>query len=144
MLDDPALVAELAGLDGADVTDAERRASLMPEHPAYVIYTSGSTGRPKGVAVPHGAVGNFLAAMGGRLLLGVGDRLLAVTTVAFDIHVLELYVPLLAGAGVVLADATAVRDPAVLAKLITDSRATVMQATPTLWHALLSDARTGR
>ena len=55
MLDDPALVEELAGLDGADVTDAERPAALLGQHPAYVIYTSGSTGRPKGVTVPHGA-----------------------------------------------------------------------------------------
>ena len=52
-LDDPALAVELAGLDGRDVTDSERSATLAPDHSVYVIYTSGSTGRPKGVMVAH-------------------------------------------------------------------------------------------
>ena len=137
-LDDLALTAELAGLDGTDVTDAERLIALSVQHPAYVIYTSGSTGRPKGVVVPHGAVGNFFAAMGRRLSLGAGDRLLRSPRWPSISMSWSCTAPLLAGAGVVVADRAAVRDPAVLARLIIDSRATVMQATPTLWHALLS------
>src|SRR5690606_17643475 len=61
-----------------------------PESPAYVIYTSGSTGRPKGVQVPHRAVSNFIASMQVEPGLDGDDRLLAVTTLSFDIAVLEL------------------------------------------------------
>jgi amino acid adenylation domain-containing protein len=109
-----------------------------PGHPAYVIYTSGSTGRPKGVTVTHGGVAGFLAAMARLFPMGAGDRMLAVTTVSFDIHVLELYLPLLAGAGVVVAGREEVRDPGVLAGVIARSGATIMQATPALWQALLA------
>ncbi|MFF4218479.1 amino acid adenylation domain-containing protein [Streptomyces nondiastaticus] len=145
VLDDPRTVAELAALDGAALSAGELRGQPLPAHPAYVIYTSGSTGRPKGVAVPHRAVTNFVCATAGRLALDAGDRLLAVTTVAFDIHVLELYVPLLAGAGVVVAGRPAVRDPRALAQLIDRSGVTIMQATPTLWQALLAEhAETAR
>ncbi|MGW6462065.1 AMP-binding protein, partial [Streptomyces sp. NPDC055078] len=55
LLDDP----RLAALDGGDLTDADRRAPLVPGHPAYVIHTSGSTGRPKGVVVTHESVGRL-------------------------------------------------------------------------------------
>ncbi|WP_229791801.1 non-ribosomal peptide synthase/polyketide synthase [Micromonospora fulviviridis] len=130
LLDDPATVAELAEAGPAPA------AAPRPEHPAYVIYTSGSTGRPKGVVVPHGALANFLAAMAATTPLTPADRLLAVTTVAFDIHVLELYLPLLAGAAVVLADEAVVRDPAAAAALIRRAGVTVAQATPAWWHAL--------
>ncbi|WP_414945499.1 amino acid adenylation domain-containing protein, partial [Amycolatopsis sp. cmx-11-32] len=138
VVDDPRVVAELAALDDGDLTTAERHGPLLPGHPAYVIYTSGSTGRPKGVVVPHGAMANFVAAMSVRFPMGTADRLLAVTTVSFDIHVLELYVPLLAGAGVVLAEDAAVRDPAAVAELIHRFGVTTMQATPALWQALLT------
>ncbi|GAA2268475.1 hypothetical protein GCM10010430_62240 [Kitasatospora cystarginea] len=133
--------AALAEYAAEDLSDGDRRAALRPEHPAYVIYTSGSTGTPKGVVVPHRALANFLAAMAELVPMSPADRLLAVTTVAFDIHVLELYLPLLAGAGVVVADRDEVRDPALLAALLRRSRATLMQATPTLWQALLSEHR---
>ncbi|MFE5039437.1 AMP-binding protein, partial [Streptomyces sp. NPDC056683] len=63
VLDDPASGAELATLDGAPVTDAERGGALLPTHPAYLIFTSGSTGRPKGVVVAHEGVVNRLAWM---------------------------------------------------------------------------------
>ena len=83
---------------------------LDPRHPAYVIYTSGSTGTPKGVVVEHGALSNFLSAMRERIPLGGSDRVVAVTTVGFDIAALELYLPLIAGAGVVLAARPTVQD----------------------------------
>ncbi|MFD3514398.1 amino acid adenylation domain-containing protein [Streptomyces sp. NPDC058657] len=106
------------------------------DHVAYVIYTSGSTGRPKGVAVPGGALVNFLTAMQDRFSLTPADRLVAVTTVGFDIAGLELFLPLLHGARVVLADKDTVRDTGALAALLTTSHATIAQATPSLWHAL--------
>ncbi|MGJ7485537.1 amino acid adenylation domain-containing protein [Variovorax sp. LT2P21] len=108
-----------------------------PLDAAYMIYTSGSTGQPKGVAVPHRAVVNFLASMARTPGLAADDRLVAVTTLSFDIAVLELLLPLAVGARVVLADAAQVHDPHALRDLIARERATVMQATPTLWRMLL-------
>ncbi|MFD0552535.1 amino acid adenylation domain-containing protein [Streptomyces rectiviolaceus] len=133
-------------LDASETADALAEASTsdLPAAPAltnsaYVIYTSGSTGRPKGVVVPQAPLVNFLVAMRDRFALGAGDRLGAVTTVGFDIAGLELFVPLLSGAAVVVADRETVRDPAALARLVAAQDVTVMQATPSLWRALLAE-----
>ena len=109
-----------------------------PDDLAYVIYTSGSTGRPKGVQIPHRAVVNFLSSMRDRPGLDAGDVLLAVTTLSFDIAVLELYLPLIAGARVVIAGSDVAADGAQLAELLETSGATVMQATPATWSMLLA------
>jgi amino acid adenylation domain-containing protein len=129
---------ELAGYPDTDPTDADRVRPSLPTQPAYVIYTSGSTGRPKGVVVPRGPLLNFLASMRELVPLGPADRLLAVTTIAFDIAALEMYLPLLCGAAVVVAAKEVVPDPAALTRLRTESGATVMQATPSLWQALVT------
>ncbi|MEU3603540.1 amino acid adenylation domain-containing protein, partial [Streptomyces sp. NPDC006798] len=139
VLDAPDTLAELAALPDGPVGDGDRLAPLSGDHPAYVIHTSGSTGRPKGVVVPHAALAAFLDTQTGALDLEPGDRLVAVTTVSFDIHVLELHTPLLHGAAVVLADRDTVRAPAALAALIDTHRPAVVQATPSLWQALLAD-----
>src|SRR5262249_6464853 len=104
---------------------------------AYVIYTSGSTGLPKGVAVPHSAVSNLLAAMEREPGLGPADRLVAVTTLSFDISVLELFLPLVVGAEVIIAGEDHSRDAGLLAQLLGDANATTLQATPTTWRMLL-------
>lgn len=111
--------------------------SASPEDPAYVIYTSGSTGRPKGVVVPHRSVSNFLASMRSQPGLSEHDRLLAVTTLSFDIAVLELLLPLSVGAEVVLADRETAGDGNALRRLIESSDATVMQGTPSSWRLLI-------
>jgi len=85
---------------------------------AYVIYTSGSTGQPKGIAITHHNVANFLAAMQNEPGLRQSDKLLAVTTISFDIAVLELYLPLVSGASVLIASDDDVTDPAALTKLM--------------------------
>jgi amino acid adenylation domain-containing protein len=103
----------------------------------YVIYTSGSTGKPKGVVLPQNAVCNFLASMRREPGLLASDRLMAVTTLSFDIAVLELYLPLTVGARVVLAQREDAMDGEVLARMINDQGINVMQATPTSWHMLL-------
>ena len=103
-------VAAVAGCAGGDVADGERLGRLVVDGLAYVIYTSGSTGRPKGVGVSHRGLVNFLGAASGFASLGAGDRLLAVTTVAFDIAALELLGPLVCGAAVVVAGSAVVRD----------------------------------
>jgi amino acid adenylation domain-containing protein len=104
---------------------------------AYAIYTSGSTGRPKGVMVTHGAAVNFLHAVRERPGISPDDALLAVTTLAFDIALLELLLPLSVGARVVLADRETAADPVALADLLAASGATVMQATPATWKMLV-------
>ncbi|MFE5098145.1 amino acid adenylation domain-containing protein, partial [Streptomyces sp. NPDC056638] len=141
VLDDPVVVAELAGLEGGALSGGLR--GLSSWNAAYVVYTSGSTGRPKGVVVEHRSLVNFLAGMQERVGLGGGDRLLAVTTVGFDIAGLELFLPLLCGARVVLASRDEVRDPGVLRGLLVSSGATVVQATPSLWQAVVSEAGDG-
>ncbi|MEZ7154950.1 non-ribosomal peptide synthase/polyketide synthase [Streptomyces sp. MAD19A] len=137
----PVLVLDEAWLAGPGSTEPGTAAlpAVLPSLPAYVIYTSGSTGRPKGVVVGHAALVNLLGSFGESLALRPDDRLLAVTTVGFDIAALELYVPLLAGASVVLADQDTVRDPRALAALARDAGVSVMQATPSLWHAVLDE-----
>jgi amino acid adenylation domain-containing protein len=110
---------------------------VRPQDPAYVIYTSGSTGTPKGVVVPHGALANFLHSMAQEPGLTEADRLVAVTTLSFDIAVLELLLPLTVGAEVVLAERDAVIDGQALRALLERSAATVMQATPSTWRMLV-------
>ncbi len=112
-----------------------------PEGIVYVLYTSGSTGRPKGVQVTHRNLANFLRAMQAELQPKVTDRYLSVTTLIFDIAALELYLPLTAGARVILAGSDAVHHPLMLARLIRRSGATHMQATPSLWRILVSNSQ---
>ncbi|GAA2091419.1 hypothetical protein GCM10009759_15990 [Kitasatospora saccharophila] len=140
LLDDPVAEAERALLPDHELTDAERGAPLDAALPAYVIYTSGSTGRPKGVVVPHGAFVNLVDDMCRRLEVTEDDRFLAVTTFGFDIAMLELFVPQLAGARLLLADRATAVDPAALAAAVTTGRATLMQATPSHWQALVATA----
>ncbi len=108
-----------------------------PENPAYVIYTSGSTGRPKGVAVRHRGAVNFLTSMAARPGLDSADVMLAVTTIAFDIHVLELLLPLAVGARIELVSRDVAGDGLRLAARLAGSGATAMQATPATWRLLL-------
>jgi amino acid adenylation domain-containing protein len=115
-----------------------RSQGLAPSHLAYVIYTSGSTGQPKGVMVPHQAVVNFLASMAQKPGLAAHDKVLAVTSLSFDIAGLELYLPLSVGACIELASREVAHDGAALARLIDTSGATVMQATPATWRLLLA------
>ncbi|MBI3434538.1 MAG: amino acid adenylation domain-containing protein, partial [Proteobacteria bacterium] len=104
---------------------------------AYLIHTSGSTGGPLGVEVRRRAVSNFLAAMALELPVSADDTLLAVTTIGFDIAVLELLLPLTLGARVVIADEETARDGRRLAARLAKGDITVMQATPATWQMLI-------
>ncbi|MBB4276901.1 non-ribosomal peptide synthetase/type I polyketide synthase [Rhizobium mongolense] len=108
-----------------------------PEAPAYVIFTSGSTGAPKGVEVSHRALTNFLVSMAKEPGFSATDTIVAVTTISFDIAGLELYLPLVTGGKVVIADRQQVQDGFALVDLIGRSGATALQATPTLWQMLV-------
>jgi len=103
---------------------------------AYVIFTSGSTGHPKGVAIERGAIANLLASFRRSLRLGPGDRFAAVTTLSFDIALLELALPPLCGADLVIATPEEAREPVRLRSLIKQAGVTAMQATPQTWRLL--------
>jgi amino acid adenylation domain-containing protein len=137
-------------MDGADVAladasrpDRDTRAAT-PVDVAYVIFTSGSTGRPKGVRVPHRALSNFLTSTQRVPGIVPDDRVLAVTTLSFDIAFMELMLPLTSGAEVVIAGQDDVRDGAQLCRLLEECEATMMQATPTGWRLLLEAGWRGR
>jgi amino acid adenylation domain-containing protein len=117
--------------------DHNPKPSVRSENLAYVIYTSGSTGHPKGVQVSHRSVVNCLCALGDRIGLSAQDIWLGVTTISFDIAALEIFLPLITGAKVVLASRTESLDGIELSKRLKSCGATVMQATPTSWNMLL-------
>jgi amino acid adenylation domain-containing protein len=103
---------------------------------AYLIYTSGSTGQPKGVQIEHRSVVNCLSSIGTQISLAPHDSWLAVTTISFDIAALELYLPLISGAKLILANRDESIDAVQLLARIRASGATVIQATPSMWKLL--------
>jgi non-ribosomal peptide synthetase component F len=133
-----ALDRDWAAITGTPASRADAGATEVgAENLAYVIYTSGSTGRPKGVEISHGALVNFLASMARTPGLAASDALLAVTTLSFDIAGLELYLPLVCGARVVLVPREVAQAGEELLDRLQRSGATVMQATPATWRLLL-------
>ncbi len=108
-----------------------------PNNLAYVIYTSGSTGKPKGVMVPHGGVVNVLVDLASKTELSAQDTLVAITTIGFDIAGLELYMPLIKGAHIIIAEPRHMLDGEALASLLNDTEATMLQATPATWRLLI-------
>ncbi len=115
-----------------------------PDDLAYMIYTSGSTGKPKGVMIPRQALTNFLFSMAERPGIRTRDVLLAVTTISFDISILELLLPLTAGAHTVIATREESVDPKELVRLLERHGITVMQATPTTWRMLVETGWSGK
>jgi amino acid adenylation domain-containing protein/FkbM family methyltransferase len=129
---------EIATRDAANLPCA-----TSPDNLAYVIFTSGSTGRPKGVAVTHRSLVNLLESMGEMPGLKESDVLLSITTLSFDIAALELYLPLIKGAQVVLASRDDSLDGRSLMARLESSGATVMQATPATWRLLIDSGWVG-
>ncbi len=128
------LDADRPQIDAEDPEKLERCAT--PASLAYVIYTSGSTGKPKGVQIEHSALVNFLHSMKERPGLSSKDRLLAVTSLSFDIAGLELWLPLTVGAHVEVTVEAEVMDGKSLSRKIVESGITVVQATPSTFQLL--------
>ncbi|GAB3542052.1 non-ribosomal peptide synthetase [Spirosoma fluminis] len=105
---------------------------------AYILYTSGSTGKPKGVLIEHRNLVNLLYSMIAWPGITKDDILLGVTTISFDIAGLELFLPLLVGANLVLADAEMAKDGRALLDVLREGEVTIMQATPVTWKMMLT------
>jgi len=138
----PRCEAQVVCLDaGWDAITREREENpgirVNGDHLAYVIYTSGSTGRPKGVQILHRSLVNCLNSTSQKVGLTDQDTLLAVTTLSFDIAGLEIFLPLVVGARVIVVSREVASDGTQLLKKLTDSGATAMQATPATWRLLL-------
>jgi amino acid adenylation domain-containing protein len=117
--------------------DKHPSVTVLGNNLAYVIYTSGSTGLPKGVQIEHHNVVNFLCTMREEPGLSSEDVLLAVTTLSFDISVLEIFLPLIVGARTVIAGYDVVIDGERINALLKSEQVTVMQATPVTWRMLI-------
>ncbi|HZS21935.1 MAG TPA: amino acid adenylation domain-containing protein, partial [Pseudonocardiaceae bacterium] len=102
VLDDPRVIEEIASCSGVDVSDADRLAVLMPSHAAYAIYTSGSTGIPKAVVVAHQSVVDLVAWAATEFGASGLSRVLASTSLTFDVSVFEIVCPLLVGGSIEL------------------------------------------
>jgi amino acid adenylation domain-containing protein len=110
---------------------------------AYIIYTSGSTGKPKGVEVAHGSLANFLLSTAREPGITTGDVQVAVASFSFDLAVLELLLPLVAGAHLVVASTAEATDGHALADLLRRSGATYLHATPATWQMLIAAGWSG-
>ncbi|MBC6906210.1 amino acid adenylation domain-containing protein [Saccharophagus sp. K07] len=121
-----------------DVVKPLANVGYQPDDIAYMIYTSGSTGNPKGVVITQANLINFLLGMAEQPGMHSRDRLLAVTTISFDIHILELFLPLLVGAHVIVASRQEATTPDLLQRLIDQWKINIVQATPATWRMLLS------
>lgn len=139
----PGMSCPVVSLDTEWVEIMQREAKPLPavverQSLAYLIFTSGSTGKPKGVQITHRALMNILESFQSRPGLQSDDVFVAVTTISFDIAMLEIFLPLLVGATVVLAPRDVAANGFALAELIEQSHATAMQATPVTWRMLLA------
>lgn len=127
-----------------DLSGLEDFSKNAPEVPvssndlAYILYTSGSTGKPKGVLIEHHSLVNLLFSMIKMPGISEQDTLLAVTTISFDIAGLEMFLPLITGATILLADSQAAKDGRELLKMVKEQHVTIMQATPSTYKMMLA------
>ena len=135
------LDADWETIEGESVENLD--SAVAADNLAYVIYTSGSTGLPKGVCIPHSALANFLSAMCERPGLEGPDVLAAIAAISFDIATLEVFLPLLVGAQVLIIGHELAADGKHLRETLEDSCPSVIQATPSTWRMLLQAGWSG-
>lgn len=128
-----AVLEDLPVLDTGDLEQETNTRDL-----AYILYTSGSTGRPKGVMVEHHSLVNLLYSLTVLPGLGPSDKVLALTTVTFDIAAVELFLPLLTGAEIVMVSRETARDGRALLDLVRAEGVTLMQGTPATWKMMVN------
>jgi amino acid adenylation domain-containing protein/non-ribosomal peptide synthase protein (TIGR01720 family) len=116
---------------------------IQLDQSVYLIYTSGSTGIPKGVEVLHRGLSNVLTSLQRTFSVAEKDTLLAVTTIAFDIAALEIFLPLISGACLHLGSSQLAIDAAQLSHLLSYHPITLMQATPATWRMLIAQGWQG-
>ncbi|WP_343226168.1 amino acid adenylation domain-containing protein [Luteimonas sp. BDR2-5] len=137
--DDVPLLATDAWPGAADTDDGFLPAAdIRPGDAAYVIYTSGSTGEPKGVLIEHRAIVNRLEWMRTHYRIDASDRILQKTPATFDVSVWEFFLPLLAGATLVVAPPDAHRDPVAIARLVRTRGITTLHFVPSMLAAFLA------
>ncbi len=128
-------------LDPAVLDRSERRAARLPEvrpsDAAYAIFTSGSTGRPKGLTVGHRAIVERIRWLREHTPLDTGDRVLQKTSYSFDVCVGEVFWPLASGAGLVVLESGAHRDPARIAEAVRQHGVTVLHFVPSMLEVFL-------
>ncbi|MFI0980563.1 amino acid adenylation domain-containing protein [Streptomyces sp. NPDC021093] len=136
-IDTPAFAALLDELPSGNPPRDHDAHVACQLNPVYAIYTSGSTGRPKGVLTPNGSLISSLRSMQQRLGLRPTDRFLAISSVSFDTSALEMYLPLLKGAAMVMATREDAKDPEAVASLIDRAHVSFVQGTPPWWQSLV-------
>ncbi|QEG22142.1 non-ribosomal peptide synthetase [Mariniblastus fucicola] len=140
----PQLAIDEVDFRNGEISSEPVENNATPYDVCYVIYTSGSTGKPKGVQVPHGSVVNFLYAMQQTPGFDKTDSVLAVTTLSFDIAVLELYLPTISGGQVVIVDSVTAADGAKLAERLEADDISLLQATPATWRMMIEAGWNGK
>ncbi|MDD5275159.1 MAG: amino acid adenylation domain-containing protein [Methylovulum sp.] len=128
----------------ADTNPDPKALGLTSQNLAYIIYTSGSTGQPKGVMNQHDGVVNRLCWAQHEYRLGGDDRVLQKTPFSFDVSVWEFFLPLLAGARLVMARPEGHQDPHYLAGLIVSAGVTMVHFVPSMLQVFLEQAELGR
>ncbi len=150
----PELAARLPGFSGelvlldwdalSQYEDANQPVAVLGSDLAYVIYTSGSTGQPKGVMVPRRALNNVLCSVRDWFHFGPRDVLLALTTIAFDIASIDIWLPLLAGARLLMVERATALDEQLLQDIIHREGVTFLQCTPASWKLLIDSGWQGK
>jgi amino acid adenylation domain-containing protein len=129
--------------------EVERESIQPPEggaalhHPVYIIYTSGSSGRPKGVVIRHSSLATEIRALQRALSFGRCDSFILNASVSFDVSAAELFLPLVVGGRIIIADQATSADAGKLTALVRISGATFLQATPSVWRLLVDGGWTG-
>ncbi|MBP0020476.1 MAG: amino acid adenylation domain-containing protein [Cyanobacteria bacterium SBLK] len=131
-------------VDRDDLTEestAPLKHQQAPEDLAYLIYTSGSTGMPKGVAIDHRGAVNTIEDINRRFDIGANDRVLALSSLSFDLSVYDIFGILAAGGAIVLPEAHRDRDPRHWAELLQQHQITLWNSVPALMQMMVDYAR---
>jgi amino acid adenylation domain-containing protein len=134
-------IIDIELLESANEGDDQPAPEMKASDLAYLIYTSGSTGKPKGVMIEHQAVVNFIQSMTSKIAFHEHKTILNLTTISFDIFVLESLVPLTQGLTVVIADEEEQMDPRQLRNCIRQYQVDMLQATPSRMQMLIDSGK---